>query len=295
MVICVWNTSHLLKRSVETYLQQDFPYNFWELIVVNDNSFDNVRETIQPLFGEINIRYIELKHDYGMRGNTVAFNTGYAWANGEILMESTPEIMLPDDCITKLYAPHLKNKRCFVAMKTYNLTPELQLEIDSVDWKSDLGNVMKLPNFFNDWTLNNYKNCRFGTHQLSSIHKNTFYELMPNGFPLFADYGSDDPYFCNKRETNNVNDITIMQPLAIHQWHPPYAYWQAMGYSKNTNKFGHTTINFMEDSSGQVPSLGTRFIWDGGNDEWFSEDEITNLRKLDNYVIGSGCKVEQKK
>ena len=28
MVICVWNTSHLLKRSVETYLQQDFPYNF---------------------------------------------------------------------------------------------------------------------------------------------------------------------------------------------------------------------------------------------------------------------------
>ena len=26
MVICVWNTSHLLKRSVETYLQQDFPY-----------------------------------------------------------------------------------------------------------------------------------------------------------------------------------------------------------------------------------------------------------------------------
>src|ERR1700753_722465 len=138
LVICVWATSHLLKRSIETYCQQDFPKENFEVIVIDDNSPDDVRASIEFAIGKINIRYIRLEHSYGMRGNTVSFNTGFAWAYGDILMESTPEIMFQKTTIRDMYEPHLTEERAFVATKTYNLGQNDQMLIDTVDWRSDV-------------------------------------------------------------------------------------------------------------------------------------------------------------
>lgn len=190
LVICVWNTSHLLKRSIETYIAQDFPKDDWELIVVDDNSFDDVREAIKPAEGKINIKYIRLDHNYGMRGNTVAFNTGFDAAEGEIIAETTPETMFTSNTIRTLYEPHTINKRCFVAMKTYNLTYDLQMNIDTVNWREDLENIKQLEGFNNEWTLNNVKTTHFGTHQTCSIRKIVWDEMTnKKGYPLFGDYG----------------------------------------------------------------------------------------------------------
>lgn len=291
MAICVWNTSHLLKNSVYTYLNQTFNPLHWELIVVDDNSFDDVYAVLQPLVGKVNFRYIRLAHDYGMRGNTVAFNTGWAWAQGEIISDSTPEILLPDDCVYKLYKPHLTHDFAFVALKTFNLQPEVSIKINEKKWQEDIGNIMQLDGFFCDWTLNNFRNTHFGTHQLSSFKKSTFYKCFPDGFPLYGGYGEEDCRFLNRREFNGVEDITIMQPLAIHQWHAPYGFWQMKGYSKHHNRHGHSNSNFLNDLSGEVPATGTRSIFDGGKDEWFTQREIDEWAYLDDLVRASGCDV----
>lgn len=291
LVICVWATAHLLKRSVETYIKQDMDKSQFEIIVVSDSSPDNVFEVIQPLIGKVNLRWIKLVHDFGMRGNTVSFNTGWAWAVGDILGESTPEVLLPENAFTKLYKPHLKYDNAFVALKTFNLQPEVQLQIDTVNWREDIGNIMQIDGFFCDWTLNNFRNTHFGTHQVSSFSKNTFYKCFPNGFPLYGGYGEEDPAFLNKREKNHIKDITIMQPLAIHQNHAPYAFWQSKGYSKFHNKWGHSNINFLNDPTGEIPPMGTRCIFDGCKDDWFTPEEIASWAELDNYVRASGCEV----
>lgn len=293
MVICCWSTAHLLRRSVYTYERQDFPNTDWELILVLDASPDKEKayEAVEQLKGKINLRVISLAHNLGMRGNTVAFNTGWAWAQGEILAESTPEIMLPDDCITRLYKPHLTHDFAFVAMKTFNLQPEVTIKIDEVNWKEDIGNIMQIDGFFCDWTLNNLRNTHFGTHQLSSFKKSTFYKCFPDGFILYGGYGEEDPKFLNMREKNKVEDITIMQPLAIHQWHAPYGFWQMKGYSKFHNRHGHSNSNFLNDLSGEVPPSGTRSIFDGGKDEWFTQREIDEWAYLDDLVRASGCEV----
>lgn len=269
-VICVWNTSHLLKRSIQNYCKQDFPKDEWELIVIDDNSFDDVKEAISFAEGKINMRYVRLEHDFGMRGNTVAFNTGFEMAQGEIISESTPETIPSFDMIRILYEPHTKNDRCFVAMKTYNLTYELQLQIDTVDWQSDINNVKKLWGFDNPWTLNNVKTTHFGTHQTCSIRKKVWLEMTKGrGFPLFGDYGSDDAWYAGTRPKYKIEDITIMEPMIIHQWHLPFNYFVSMGYAPMLNRWNHSTSNYLNDTSGEVPKIGTAGIWDGDKRDRF--------------------------
>ncbi len=291
LVLCVWNTSHLLKRSIEYYCRQDFPKDDWELIVVDDNSEDDVQEAIKFAVGKININYIRLTHNFGMRGNTVAFNKGFELARGKVLAESTPETILTTDFMRKLYEPHEKYDRVFVAGKTWNITKEVQAKIDSVDWREDLGNIMTLDGFFNDWTLNNLRNTHFGTHQTCSIRKEVFYEMFPKGYPLFSDYGSEDPHFCGQRSLYGVRDITIMQPMAMHQWHATWDYWTARGKAPMLNKFGHSMSNFQNDTSGKVPQGGTCEIWDGGSHEQMSEEEKNKALELDYWVKKTGCNI----
>ncbi len=291
LCIALWNMEYLLMRSIETYCKQDFPKNNFELIIISDNSEGDVQPILDYAKGKINYQFLSIFHDFGMRGNTSAFNLAFNVAKGDVIMETTAETMLPTDMIRRLYEPHLKEDRIFVAAKTYNLTCELQLKIDTVDWREDISNVMKLDGFFNDWTLNNFKNTHFGTHQTCSIKKKTFYEVFPDGYPLYGDYGSEDCRFSGMREHYKIKDITIMQPMAVHQWHPSWHFWGTMGKAPNCNKWGHSISNYLGDKSGEVKDGGSSMIWDGGSHEQYSEAEIADQRTWDDRVRATGCKV----
>jgi hypothetical protein len=289
LVICVWNTSHLLKRSIETYCTQDFPTLNWELIVIDDNSMDDVFEAIKFGIGKINIRYIRLEHNYGMRGNTMSFNTGFAWAKGEILMESTPEIMFTPDAVRIMYEPHLKEERAFVATKTYNLEYGTQMLIDTVDWRRDINAIKTLEGFNCAWTLRNEPIVHFGTHQSCSIKKSVWYEITNGrGYPLYFDYGSDDPYYAGLRSKKKVKDITIMQPMLVHQFHLPFNFWAAKGYAPMLNKWNHTTSNVANDDSGEIPTNGTCAIWDGSRTDKMDEEEMKGWFNYDEHFLATG-------
>jgi len=292
LCICLWHMEHLLIRSIETYVKQDMPVEDWELIIVSDNSMGDITPILDYAKGKINIQYIRLEHNYGMRGNTAAFNLAFKMAKGHILMETTAETMFTTNMVRVMYEPHLANDRCFVAIKTYNLTMGDQLRIDTVDWRSDLMNIKNLPDFNSPWTQNNVANTNFGTHQTCSIRKEVFNEIFHDrGFPLYGDYGSEDPHYHGVRMKNKVQGITIMDPMAVHQWHPPFHYWMAKGYAPHFNKFAHSTSNFMNDTTGEVPEGGTRFIWDGGSDEQMTEEEKLGWLNLDQAVRDTGCKI----
>lgn len=290
MCVCVWNTSHLLRRSVNSYLQQDLDPERWELIVIDDNSHDDVQAALEPLKGKINMRYLRLNHIDGMRGNTVAFNTAFGMAQGHILAETTAECMLPRDGLRQMLEPHSSNNRCFVALKTYNLTREVQFIIDQADWRSDIMEIAKLPGWNNAWIQNNVANKHFGTHQICSIRKDVWLDITKNrGFPLFGDYGSDDPWYAGLRERTHVTDITLPNEcMAIHQWHAPFQYWQAKGLGPRLNKWAHSMDNYLHDTSGHVPDGGTCMIWDGGKHDPLSDEDKRNWKAMDEDVVTSG-------
>ena len=290
LCVCVWNTSHLLRRSVQTYLQQDIDRDKWELIVIDDNSQDDVAAAIAPLIGKMHVRLLRLNHSDGMRGNTVAFNTAFSMAQGHILAETTAECLLPKDGVRRMLEPHQTNPRCFVALKTYNLTPGIQKVIDTVNWQNDILEISKLPGWKDAWVQNNVANRNFGTHQICSIRKDVFNHVTNGkGFPLFCDYGTDDPWYCGNREKARVQGITLPNEcMAIHQWHAPFQYWMSKGRGPRFNRHAHTMSNYMGDTSGHVPAGGTCCIWDGGSHEQLSEAEKARWKELDADVLATG-------
>jgi glycosyltransferase involved in cell wall biosynthesis len=293
LCLAVWNTAHLLQRSVYSYLAQDLDPNRWELVVIDDNSPDDVLAVLRPLEKKINLQYVRLEHNYGMRGNTVSFNTAFERARGTVLAETTPECLLPPNALSSMLWPHYQQDRAFVALKTYNLTKEAQLDIDTVDWQKDILYCEDLPDWNSPWTQRNVPVTHFGTHQICSYRKETFYSLNNGrGFPLFGDYGSDDPWFSGQRPNAGITDITLPAScMAVHQWHPPFQYWQSFGLAPHLNRWAHSMSNYLNDTSGHVPEGGTCVIWDKGSHEPIDERERLEWRALDEIVRATRARV----
>ena len=303
LCICVWGNSHLLERSLHTYTNQDFPKEDFEIIIIDDNSPDDVWKILKPYEDKLNMKYIRLDHDYGMRGCTVGFNTAFRHAESDILAETTGETMFHPDTIRRLYEPHKDNDRLFVAMKTYNLIPKIQMEIDEYDWKGEIMNISKHPEWDDPWVQANIKHKRFDTHQTCSIRAEVFWEITNgNGFLLAADYGSEDPIYSGIRERSNVKNLTYNDKLLIHQWHPPFQYYQSKGMAPMLNKFAHTNSNYMNDKSGHIDEYGTAKIWDkmeqtdgtvlypNGCPLKLSDNEINGWKAWDSIVVSTGNK-----
>lgn len=290
LCVCVWNTSHLLRRSVHTLLKQNIDPSKWEMIVIDDNSQDDVEAAIAPLKGKINLRYERLEHSYGMRGCTVAFNTAFGLARGNIIAETTAESLLPTDAISQLLLPHKSNPRCFVALKTYVMSHTMQLAIDTEDWQSNILNLSRLPGWNSNWCQINVPNPHFGTHMICSIRKDVWFEITNGlGFPLFADYGSEDQHYCLTRKNKDVQDITLpVSCMGVHQWHETFTYWQSKGRGWNLNKFSHSMANYLGDKSGHVPEGGTCMIWDNGSHEMLGQADKDKWSTRDKIVIATG-------
>ena len=90
VVMAVWNTSHLLRRTLHTLTQQT--YDDFEVIIIDDNSEDDVQAVVDPYKGRLDIKVHRLEHDIGMRGNTVSFNVGFSLAQGDLILENTSNL-----------------------------------------------------------------------------------------------------------------------------------------------------------------------------------------------------------
>lgn len=262
LVCAVWNTAHLLGRTLFTLTQQTF--KDFEVIVVDDASEDDVETVVAPYRGELDIKVHRLVHNFGMRGNTVSFNVGFALAQGEMIMENTPEIMFYPRCIEDMVGALEKlGHDSWVSVRTYNFTPEDQLIIDEFDWKKDITNLHNMPNFHSDWTQNNMKKDFFGTHQTCIVYREDWFGYWMR-YPFFLDYGTDDPWNAGVRRDCKIQSATIV-PFVYHQWHPPIGFWMAYDKAPHWNKWGHSLANYFNDPL--VPDGGTAMLWDWEKEE----------------------------
>ena len=300
LILMVWNTSHLLARTLETLKNQGI--DDWELLIIDDKSEDNVQKIIAQNGDGLPIKYHRLEHDMGMRGNTFAINYGLDNSIGEVVMWSTPEIMLPPNTLLTAYNTAREGKT-FVTVPSHGMTSELQLEIDTIDWRESVYNIDKLVEKYpyDHWTqiwfnLNFYEHGRkdigpkktsFGNNQTVAVSKDLWLKSVGK-FPYFLDYGSDDPWVSERRGTVGYRDVTLWDYAAYHQWHARCQYWMAQGKAPNWNRLGHTTSNIMNDP--QVPKGGTCEIWDGGNRDKMSQSEIFSALQLAPLVEQTGFK-----
>lgn len=299
LIMGLYATEHLFKRSLETYVKQTLPASEFEIILVDDCSRGNAREMIEPYKDRLNFQYIRLEHPFGMRGNTISFNTAIQSMRGDIYCETTPEIMLHPEALEFLCNKHYEfpNERLFVSLKTYNLNEEVQLKIDSVDWREDINNIKNIEGFHNDWTLRNTapEYDQFNGHQICSMKLENF-RLLNGGklWPKFCGYGEDDPYQSGERERmggwRNITENRL-DHYCMHQFHYGFGFLGSRGQAPMLNKYNHTMSNYMSDKSGHVPDdFGTAGIWDRHKDvcAFFTDDEIKEFRSNDEMFIKMG-------
>lgn len=299
IVAAIYGTEHLIGRSLYTWANQDCPKEWYEFIIISDGAWGDVKSIIWPYRDKMNIQFIQMDHNFGMRGNCCSLNVGWMCAKGILLGETTPETMFTPSTVRVLISGHYPDMDMskpmdtnkFVIYKTFNLTMDDQLLIDTVDWKSDLNNLSKLPNWNSEYTQRN-KNLeeRFGTHQTDSIRKDTWYKITNGyGWMLTADYGTDDPWMVGLREKNGIEDLVVLSELCVHQHHLPFQWHSSRGAAPNLTKDNHTTSNYMNDVSGRLSEKGTQGIWNSSEkDEPFTKEEIEYWRSFDEYFIKAG-------
>jgi len=302
MMLMCWNTSHLLARTLETLKNQDISSWDWELLIIDDNSEDDVKGIIEKHGNGLPIKYHRLDHNMGMRGNTFSINYGIDNSVGDVLMWSTPEVMLPPNALSVAYNT-ARGKKNFITIPSHGLTSEIQLKIDEVDWKGDIHNINKLLEKYplDDWNqiwfnLNFYESGRkdiggkkkfYGNNQTVAVDKSIWLTSIGK-FPYYLDYGSDDPWISGKRKRAKYTDVTLWEQSAYHQWHTRCQYWMALGKAPNWNKHGHTTSNLMNDP--EVPKGGTCEMWDHGDRSNMSQSEIFSALQLAPLVEQTGFK-----
>jgi len=282
---------------LHTLTQQTYGVENFEVIVIDDNSEDDVDSVVAPYVDQLDIKVHHLTHNFGMRGNTVSLNTAFGLAQGDILFENTPEIMLYPQCIEDMVQKLCKiGGKGWVSVRTKNLVAEDQLLIDTVDWMRNIRNIEILPNFNCPWTMHNTKKTFFGTHQTCATYRSSWYHYMGR-FPFFLDYGTDDPWYSGRREEYGFISETIT-PFVYHQWHAPIGFWMAFDRAPNWNKWGHTMKNHYNDPL--VWPNGTGWQWDrdqeGGYTTRLSEADKDNwkglLSKVENTGFPAGIRVK---
>lgn len=203
LILMVWNTGHLLARTLHTLKKQTL--DDWELIVVDDNSEDDVPLVLRQNGEGLPIEYHRLEHEMGMRGNTVSLNYGIEQARGDVVLWSTPEVMLPPGALEAMYTTHVTrpNELLWVTIPSHGLTADMQLRIDEVDWQSCVHNIKQLVDGLavDDWNsvwfhLNFYENGRrdtapklnYGNNQTVAVMRQEWLDTV-GSFPFFCDYG----------------------------------------------------------------------------------------------------------
>jgi glycosyltransferase involved in cell wall biosynthesis len=102
VVIPTYNRSELLRHALLALLKQDASRSTFEIIVVDNNSSDGTRATVQTLVASsaVNLRYLREQR----QGNAYARNSGIKSSRGLIIAFLDDDVLVPRDWVSTLKA-----------------------------------------------------------------------------------------------------------------------------------------------------------------------------------------------
>ncbi|MEI7475133.1 MAG: glycosyltransferase family 2 protein [bacterium] len=143
VIICTYNYAHLISETIESVLNQSYPQEKIEIIVVDDGSTDNTKEVVQKFKNKVT--YIHKNNE----GQTSAFNVGFNNSNGEVIFFLDSDDLFYPDKIKKVCEVYQK----YNAKAVYN---SLLLFGDDIKSKEFASRNYSL-NFINKINENTYK------------------------------------------------------------------------------------------------------------------------------------------
>lgn len=107
VVISAKNRSKLFRRSLKQYNKQSMPKKDWELVVVDDDSDEDLLGVLKEHASNLNWQYVRMdskKNDFPIYwGPSLSNNVGFKSAKGEVTCIAGPEIMIDSNVIEVSY------------------------------------------------------------------------------------------------------------------------------------------------------------------------------------------------
>ena len=122
VILSIFNRSTLLERGLRTIDWQTMSKNDFEIIIIDDNSTEDLKKVYEPYIGKMNIRHIKYdktKHDFYTKEEdwyhtqAISGNIGINQAKGEILCIQQPEMLLSRQAYEVGYKYAMEGKAVF--------------------------------------------------------------------------------------------------------------------------------------------------------------------------------------
>ncbi len=112
IIVVTYNSANFVKSALDSVLRLDYPLSLLELIVVDNNSTDNIEQIIhdfnQANAGKIAIKFIRNKKNYGFgKGNNIG--ASHASADVQYLLLLNPDCQLYEDTLGRLISSALSS------------------------------------------------------------------------------------------------------------------------------------------------------------------------------------------
>ena len=168
VIIPTYNRSHILPMGLRSLLTQNFNFNDFEIIVVDNNSTDDTKQIVEQFIREnpqMVVRYIlEQRPGSGYARNTGAKNTQF-----DILSFSDDDVIFSPQWLSEIsHIFEINNQICAVAGKIIiqwdELPPDWIIPYEPLLGKQDYGDLIRF-----DKTI--YINSGNLRHKTRSVHK----------------------------------------------------------------------------------------------------------------------------
>jgi glycosyltransferase involved in cell wall biosynthesis len=100
VILAAWNEAAVMADKIENTLNQSYPSEKLELIVVSDGSTDATDEIVERYARETG--RVKLLHTQGREGKSVALNIGVSAATGDVLVMTDANAIFEQDAVVRL-------------------------------------------------------------------------------------------------------------------------------------------------------------------------------------------------
>lgn len=123
VIICTYNRSYHLKNVLKSLFEQVVPEGLkWEIVVVDNNSTDDTKNTVKQLTDSLNLS-IEYLFE-SREGKSYALNTGIQKAKGQIIAFTDDDVIVDRNWIKTIYHSFKQNGCDGLCGKIYITLPE---------------------------------------------------------------------------------------------------------------------------------------------------------------------------
>lgn len=171
IIIPTYNRANSIKYTLDSFLQQDYPKNKFEIIVCDNNSTDNVKEIVLDYvekYGENRIRYMFERR----QGVHYARNSAAKTAKGDILYFTDDDMLAEPDLLKNLIPVFERNNK--IGCATGKVLPKWEATPPKWIRKFCTNYLLSLNNLGDMTKIRPYDMGVFSCHE--AIRRETFFE-----------------------------------------------------------------------------------------------------------------------